>query len=1139
VPTVRNVATVFPGASSSALRNVLVAAGPSSSSALRNALVAARPSSSPALASPAANTVAGSTSIALPLTGGGGGTTPALSQVLFSTFFHPFSCALIKALNQYGLPALLAQSNQALTNDSGVISGFVLSPHWRSATPNMSPGLLVAQGQLYEAITAPDPNLGPAPYNAGSYLYFNSQTKFYYSPNATPNTPGDAFLGTVEVGGLQLGAFLTDGSTSFEQNYQPNSSYIDPATYPRENFDFSPSGAYSIYNWELFFHVPLLIATRLSQNQRFADAQSWFHFIFNPTTSSTDSIPQRYWKFLPFYECSPWDQVQGQIQNLLYPPANGSSAQPNLCGRDIADQIAAWVGNPFNPFAIARMRTVAFRMKVVMAYLDNLLAWGDNLFAQNTRESINEATQIYVLAKEILGARPIQIPQRGAAADYTYNDLATLYGIDDFSNALVQMENDFPYLSVSAAQANNGLGAALSMSSVVPYFCFPANDNLLAYWDTVDDRLYKIRHCMNIKGVVEQLPLFAPPISPALLVAAQAAGVDLSSVLSNTGASISFYRFDFMARKAQELCAEVRSFGAALLTALEKHDAEALSLLRANQETGLLQSMQGMKQAAIQAAQADVAALQAGLQHARDRQAYYSALHKAWSTQDPGSQPTSQESQQSSSLSSANSSQQTASTILKEAAVFSLLPQASVGIAGFGGSPNFTLSMGCDTVYFQCYQMAYDLAVRAEATFRFERGLTSSNYIQFGYWDSLKNGLLAGERLYADLKRMEIDYLETDVREYEITKFVSLVLFDPWALITLKETGQCTVSLPEALFNMDYPGHYFRRLKTVSLSIPSVTGAYTSVNCTLTLVSSKIRVDNVAGSVQDYASDAHFISNYAATQAIATSTAQNDSGLFEVNFRDERYLPFEGAGVISTWRIDLPIDCNSFDFDSITDVIINLRYTARDGGDRLRDVARKAAVMPTRPPQSYSGSTVAFPNQSGLQRLFSLRHEFPTEWYKFLHPADTATSQSMQIALDNSRFPFKYRGKKIQITQAEIVLLFDTPQFQADYTSAGSNGQLVLNLGPGGGGSPSSAALGSKAVLLNGAAYGKFSQVSQPTPPGPGLPASWVLEADQAAIAKIDPRLQTQVTSGGSTYTHLNAAAISDLLLLCQFLAAS
>jgi Tc toxin complex TcA C-terminal TcB-binding domain len=101
------------------------------------------------------------------------------------------------------------------------------------------------------------------------------------------------------------------------------------------------------------------------------------------------------------------------------------------------------------------------------------------------------------------------------------------------------------------------------------------------------------------------------------------------------------------------------------------------------------------------------------------------------------------------------------------------------------------------------------------------------------------------------------------------------------------------------------------------------------VNCTLTLLNAKIRVDNTASSKTDFANDAHFVTNYAATQSIATSTAQNDPGLFEVNFRDERYLPFEGAGAISSWQIDLPIDCNAFDFDSISDVVINLRYTSR------------------------------------------------------------------------------------------------------------------------------------------------------------------------------------------------------------------
>ena len=47
---------------------------------------------------------------------------------------------------------------------------------------------------------------------------------------------------------------------------------------------------------------------------------------------------------------------------------------------------------------------------VVMAYLDNLIAWGDYLFDQVTNESINEATLYYILAYQILGDRPVALP---------------------------------------------------------------------------------------------------------------------------------------------------------------------------------------------------------------------------------------------------------------------------------------------------------------------------------------------------------------------------------------------------------------------------------------------------------------------------------------------------------------------------------------------------------------------------------------------------------------------------------------------------------------------------------------------------------------------------------------------------------
>src|SRR6476661_7606961 len=107
---------------------------------------------------------------------------------------------------------------------------------------------------------------------------------------------------------------------------------------------------------------------------------------------------------------------------------------------------------------------------------------------------------------------------------------------------------------------------------------------------------------------------------------------------------------------------------------------------------------------------------------------------------------------------------------------------------------------------------------------------------------------------------------------------------------------------------------------------------------------------------------------YGATEAIATSKGQNDTGMFELNFRDERYLPFEGAGAISRWRIELPIETNQFDRSTISDVVVHLKYTAREGGKSLKDVA--LATLPT----------------DGV-RLFSARHEFPTEWYRFLTTA--------------------------------------------------------------------------------------------------------------------------------------------------------
>src|SRR4029077_10936463 len=94
-------------------------------------------------------------------------------------------------------------------------------------------------------------------------------------------------------------------------------------------------------------------------------------------------------------------------------------------------------------------------------------------------------------------------------------------------------------------------------------------------------------------------------------------------------------------------------------------------------------------------------------------------------------------------------------------------------------------------VYFQAYKVAFDAAQQAERAFRFERGDPSSSFVEFSYWDSLKKGLFAGERLLLDLRRLDGAHTEGDRRALEITRHISLRDDFPLALLELVATGRC------------------------------------------------------------------------------------------------------------------------------------------------------------------------------------------------------------------------------------------------------------------------------------------------------------------------------------------------------------
>lgn len=401
-------------------------------------------------------------------------------------------------------------------------------------------------------------------------------------------------------------------------SYDPT-NHVSTANLPKEDVDFK-EGAYSIYNWELFFHIPLLIAVKLSQNQRFGEAMKWFHYIFNPTDTSSEGNETRshYWQTKPFFERTKDGYAQEQIKAILTALAKGDE-QDQAAETDIS-AVQQWCQNPFKPDVVARLRSTAYQKAVVMKYLDNLLNWGDQLFRQDTIETINEATQLYVLAAEILGRRPEILKPRFRANVQTYNSLTGLHPID-FSNPLVEAEQIVPFSDINFPAA-----AATSLSSVATlYFSIPKNNILWGYWDTVADRLFKIRNGLNIEGVARSLALFEPPIDPALLVRAAAAGLDLGSILSDLNSPLPHYRFNIILQKALELCAEVKALGAELLAVLEKRDAEALALLKFNNEINLLNLVKTIKKKQVEEAQDTLEGLNRYIDAVQARIDYYSA----------------------------------------------------------------------------------------------------------------------------------------------------------------------------------------------------------------------------------------------------------------------------------------------------------------------------------------------------------------------------------------------------------------------------------------------------------------------------------------------------------------------------------
>ena len=895
---------------------------------------------------------------------------------------------------------------------------------------------------------------------------------------------------------------MVNTSFNFKNYYKPNELHIAKLAYkqadgtlaydyPIEDVDFTSDGSYSLYNWDMFFRVPLHIAESLTRNQRFEEALTWFHYMFNPTGALPGTGVQKYWVTKPFYLNQEADYIAQRIDSLMY--ATADKTNPDI--KELEFAIEQWRDKPFRPDVVARFRPVAYQKALLMKYVDNLAEWGDYLFRQDTMESVAQATQMYILADKLLGPKPKIIPPVVKSPYETYNQIEAK--LDSFGNALIALENILPDITVLPEGGAELPPPPITLSML--YFCIPHNEKMFAYWDRVADRLFKIRHCQNIDGIERSLALFAPPIDPGMLVRAAASGLDISAILSGLNAPIPFYRFNTLSQKATELAQEVRTLGNSLLQALEKKDADALSLLKSELELKVLNAVKDIKKLQISEAKEQIEVLKRTQKVTEEKHNYYKAIQKIIP----------KEQLNLDKLAESKNWQLAANITYTLGAGLALIPDLALGASGFGGSPHGAAKFGgsllahstdavgkgfgifgalasyeatcaatigghdrrfddwklqerlafkelasidkqikaaeirkeisetdlknhelqienakktdevmrskftnkelydwiigqISSVYFKSYQLAHDFAKKAERCYRFELG-NDDGFIEYGYWESMKKGLQSADKLIHDIKRMETSYLDKNKREYEITKHVSLAQLDPLALIKLRNTGVCDFEIPEALYDLDYAGQYFRRLKSVSISLPCVAGPYTSVSAKLSLVNNKYRKntnpENTAGTayIEDPGNDERFVYNIGAIQSVATG-AQNDAGLFELNFRDDRYLPFECCGAISSWRLELPTPAVAmqFNYETISDVILHIKYTAREGGGPFKILAEEAALQLLLQMRQQIKSA----SESGIHLAINMKQEMSNEWYLFKKNKTTA------INITSERLPY-------------------------------------------------------------------------------------------------------------------------------------
>ncbi len=325
----------------------------------------------------------------------------------------------------------------------------------------------------------------------------------------------------------------------------------------------------------------------------------------------------------------------------------------------------------------------------------------------------------------------------------------------------------------------------------------------------------------------------------------------------------------------------------------------------------------------------------------------------------------------------------------------------------FSNEPLYQWMIGVlQDAYRSVMQNATATAKLAQRALEFEQQQPIT-FVQGDYWsidaaalteEQRASGLLGAERLLSDMSRLDEWKLRTDRRRLELSKTISLAQMAPSDFMRFRETGAMNFNTLMDWFDWDFPGHYLRLIKSVRVSMIALVPPIDGIHATLANSGHSRIVVPQDGTFVEVDALRRF------PEAVALDSPTNDSGLFVLDYKDPMLLPFEGLGVETGWRLELPKASNRLNFDSLVDVYFTVEYTA------FQNTAYRDQVI------------ARLGSRRNSDLIISLRSNYPDQWYDLHNPEDETAGQTLTIDLPPYTFPAA-ASDELGIRQLMVLLL--------------------------------------------------------------------------------------------------------------------